>query len=131
MFSTILLSNFQFVKSLLGTLLDWKKMTHKKKSVSTLTRDRYPYKILLQYDQRPSYIILWKRGNFYVPKLLWTNNGFKLILERVKIKSEVNQKCCFDEAKNQAAGSLWSRNFPVSKEFIVLKLDLWKKTHFC
>ena len=34
---------------------------------------RYPNKNLLQYDQRPTYMILWKQGNFCKSKLLWVN----------------------------------------------------------
>ena len=55
-------------------------------------------------------------------------------------KSEVNEKRCFNEAKNRAASSLWVRDFPVSTDFVfskllweysVLKLDLRTKTPFC
>ena len=46
-----------------------------------LTPGRYPYQKLLQYDQRPSDIILWKQGNFCESKLLWI---YKLIFEIFK-----------------------------------------------
>ena len=43
---------------------------------------RYPNQNLLRYNQRPSYIIHLKWGNFSVLKLVWTYNGLKFIFER-------------------------------------------------
>ena len=42
-------------------------------SVTVPSPWRYPNKNLLQYDQRPTYMILWKQGNFCKSKLLWVH----------------------------------------------------------
>ena len=63
MFLTIWKKNFFFAKSHMGTLLEWFFFTQKK-SVSISGIFGHTNQKCFQYDQRPSYIILWKEGNF-------------------------------------------------------------------
>ena len=56
---------------------------------------RYSNQNLLWYDQRPSYIILLKQGNFGVSKLWWAYNGFKFIFGRFFRLCEIGSKSCF------------------------------------
>ena len=56
--------NFFVAKSHMGTLLEWIFFTQKKKSVSVSGIFGRTNQKCFQYDQRPSYIILWKEGNF-------------------------------------------------------------------
>ena len=63
MFLTIWKKNFFVAKSHMGTLLEWIFFTQKK-SVSVSGIFGRTNQKCFQYDQRPSYIILWKEGNF-------------------------------------------------------------------
>ena len=53
----------------------------KKKSVSVLGIFGRTKQKCFQCGQRPSYMILWKQGNFCESKLLWANNGLKFNFE--------------------------------------------------
>ena len=70
----------------------------------------YSNENLLWYEWRPSYMLIFRWGNFYLSKLLWTYNDLKFIFERFF-------RLCFDGAENRAARSLWVGNFPVSTDF--------------
>ena len=56
---------------------------------------------IFRYDQRPSYIILRKRGNFCESKLLWAYNGLKFNFERFFRLRESRSKVDRNSAINQ------------------------------
>ena len=56
--------------------------TQKIFSVTVPGPGRYPNQKLFRYDQRSSYMILGKRGNFGESKLLWACNGLRFIFKR-------------------------------------------------
>ena len=83
--------------------------------------------IFFQYDQRPSYMILWKQGYFYESKLLWTYNGLKFNFERFFRLREIRSKVDRNWAINQKASSfVVSNNSDWSKSLmgtVFLRVD--------
>ena len=65
-----------------GLKFIFERFSLKKKSVTGSGRFGRTNQKSLRYDQRPSYMILWKQGNFCESKLLWLYNGLKFIFER-------------------------------------------------
>ena len=83
---------FFFAKSPMGIPLDSIFFTQIFFSVTLPSSVRYLNQNLLLYDERPSYLILWKQGNFYELKLLWSYNGLKFNFERFSRLRESRSK---------------------------------------
>ena len=72
--------------------------TEKKNSVTVSTPGRHQTQKLLQYDERPSYMILWKQGNFCESKLLWVYNDslvMMMIMMEAKSCGNISQKLLY------------------------------------
>ena len=124
MFSRLWLKNFFFTKSLMGTPLDWSFFTHFFCfQFGFRAHLAVQINFFFRYDQRSSYMILRKRGNFGESKLLWEYNGL-FWMESLFVRQK--KVAWIDLALN----SVSENQSKLAQRFFIMFRSIWQRDFF-